>query len=399
MWIRHRSAVGLAAITVAVVGSLYLWKATVDRDASIAGSSMDASGQPAPAWAPPRPKPKSKKVSAEERDQLLSRAQVWRLPAVPLEQVDFSAEPNTTGVLPCRFEVTALGGTSPKFDCHLETGEPVRIKYGKTGEVPAEVATTRLLRTMGFGADRVQYVEKLRCYGCPEEPFSVMKAVEITQAETFYNNLMLSYDEFEEFEWAALERKFDGREVRTENVEGWSMFELDKVDPAKGGAPRAHVDALRLLAVFLAHWDNKTENQRLVCVSADAGDERERCATPFLLLQDVGSTFGPTKTDLDAWEKAPIWENRASCLTSMRELPFSGATFGQARISEEGRRFLADMLIKFSDRQLTDLFTTSRFDDSLGVFRRSSPIADWVRVFKARVREIVEGPPCPPLTS
>ena len=125
--------------------------------------------------------------------------------------------------------------------------------------------------------------------------------------------------------------------------------------------------------MFLAHWDNKADNQRLVCQAPFDPEKGETCAQPFLLLQDVGSTFGPSKVDLDAWKKSPIWEDRATCLTSMQELPYDGATYGEARISEEGRRFLADMLAKLSDRQLTDLFTSSRFDDELGLLRRTLP--------------------------
>jgi hypothetical protein len=135
-----------------------------------------------------------------------------------------------------------------------------------------------------------------------------------------------------------------------------------------------------------------------VCLSQDDWKE-ERCEKPFLLLHDLGSTFGPSKVDLEEWEKAPIWEDRATCLTSMRDLPFNGATFGQARISDEGRRFLGSMLTRLSDRQLTDLFTTSRFDDPLGLFRRSSPVAQWVRVFKDRARQIAAGPACPAPTT
>ena len=37
-------------------------------------------------------------------------------------------------------------------------------------------------------------------------------------------------------------------------------------------------------------------------------------------------------------------------------------------------------------------------DDELGLLRRSSPIADWVLVFKERVRQIADGPPCPSTT-
>jgi hypothetical protein len=225
-----------------------------------------------------------------------------------------------------------------------------------------------------------------------------MKAVELTQAQKIYESLMLEYDEYELFQWAAIERKFEGRAIETERIAGWSLFELEKVDPARGGAPRAHVDALRLLAVFLAHWDNKSENQRLVCLAPADWEKGQHCDKPFLLLQDVGSTFGPSKVDLEAWKEAAIWEDRSTCLTSMRGLPFGGATFGQATISEAGRRFLAELLVRISDRQLTDLFAASRFDDGLGLLRRSSAIADWVRVFKERVRQIAEGPMCPSQT-
>ena len=37
-------------------------------------------------------------------------------------------------------------------------------------------------------------------------------------------------------------------------------------------APRAEVDAFRILAAFLAHWDNKSQNQRLVPISPPEGD-------------------------------------------------------------------------------------------------------------------------------
>lgn len=387
-------------MAVLVVGSLYTWRVFLGHGADIAGSSVEAQSlrSDRPVWQEPIPKPKSKKVSEKERDELLSRGQVWQAAAPPIESIDFAKTGESIPSLNCRFLVTELGGTTPKFDCNLENGELIRVKYGKTGEVPAEVATTRLLRALGFGADSVTYVERLRCYGCPEEPFSVMKAVEITQAEALYKKMMLRYDDYEEFAWAALERRFDGRAIETDNIAGWAMFELDKVNESKGGAPPAHVDALRLFSVFVAHWDNKSDNQRLVCLSQDDWKDGERCQRPFLLLQDVGATFGPSKVDLDAWKKAPIWEDRRRCLTTMRQLPFNGATYGQAVISEHGRRFLADKLVKLSDRQLVDLFTTARFDDAIGLFRRSSAITDWVDAFKERVRQIAEGSPCPSTT-
>lgn len=400
MRVRSRAVLALCGVAVLVMGSLYTWRAFFGQGSRFAEPAVEAQSLRSnrPLWQEPQPRPKAKIIADAERDELLSRAQVWRQPQVPIELVDFDQDSAAQPQIDCRFRVTELGGTTPKFDCHIASGEMIRVKYGKTGEVPSEVASTRLLRALGFGADYVSYVQRLRCYGCPEEPFSVMKAVEIARAEALYKSLMLSYDKYEDFEWAAVERRFEGRAVESQQNVGWAMFELDTVSPAKGGAPRAHVDALRLLAVFIAHWDNKSDNQRLVCLSQHDWGSGERCEQSFLLLQDVGSTFGPSKVDLVGWQQAPIWDDRRTCLTSMRRLPFNGATFDQAVISEEGRRLLADMLVKLTDRQLTDLFTTSRFDDELGLFRRSSPLADWVLTFKARVRQIAEGPPCPPQT-
>jgi hypothetical protein len=397
MNINRRGALALCGLVLIAGAGIYVVGSLLRPiKSSLQGSPAESrsSAAPSPDWQPERAKENKVVVSAQERDALLSVAHIWRPPAIPIERASFAAENEELEEVRCRFKVSELGGTTPKFDCSLENGEQIRVKYGKTGEIPGEVATTRLLRALGFGADHVSFVRRLRCYGCPKEPFTVMKAVELTQAEKLYKSLLLSYDDYEDFEWAATERKFSGRPIETENTSGWAMFELDKVDAKKGGAPRAHVDAVRLLSVFLAHWDNKADNQRLVCESPFNPEKGEHCAQPFLLLQDVGSTFGPSKVDLEAWRKAPIWENRATCMTSMRDMPYHGATYGRARISEVGRRFVADMLSKLSDRQLTDLFTSSRFDDELGLLRRSSPIADWVIVFKERVRQIAEGPPC-----
>jgi hypothetical protein len=330
-------------------------------------------------------------VTDDERAELLQRAQIWRQPETPISRAAFGGD--NLGELSCKFKIDDLGGTTPKFDCELETGEEVRIKYGNGPEALAETAATRLLRALGFGADHVTLVQKLRCYGCPKEPFSVMKAVEITRAEPVFERVV-NYDSHEDFAWVALERKMNARPIQTEKLEGWSFFELDTVQTNRGGAPRAHIDGLRLTAVLLAHWDNKSENQRIVCLSQDWPDD-ESCARPFLLLQDVGATFGPTKMDLDAWEQVPMWEDRASCTVSLRTLPFDGATFGHAVISEAGRQFIGGLLTQLSDDQLTSLFTSARFGEKRGVLMTVTPVAEWVRVFKQKVRAITDGPACP----
>lgn len=90
-----------------------------------------------------------------------------------------------------------------------------------------------------------------------------------------------------------------------------------------------------------------------------------------------------------------MWDDRPACTVSMRTLPFDGATFGQAQVSEAGRRFIADLLGQLSDQQLTDLFTHARVAARRAPFAAASDVSEWVRVFKQKVREVSEGPPCP----
>jgi hypothetical protein len=222
-----------------------------------------------------------------------------------------------------------------------------------------------------------------------------MKALGLAGAQKLYEKVM-DPKEYEDFEWAAVEQKHYGRAIETQEVEGWAFFEIDLIDPKKGGAPRAHVDALRLLAVFLSHWDNKSENQRLVCLSEKDWPEGGKCSRPFAMLQDVGSAWGPRKMDLPEWEKAPLWSDRASCTTSMDHLPYHGATFTPVKITEAGRKHLGGLLSQLSDQQLTDMFTSAKFDRPTGLIVKSAaPISEWVRVFKAKVKQVTDGPSCP----
>ena len=337
----------------------------------------------------------SKNVSAEERLDALTRAQVWRAPSVPVGKARLTASASQPESISCRFQITDLGGTAQKFDCTLENGELIRVKYGRSQEIPSEVAASRLLHALGFGADEVMLVKQVRCYGCPAEPFVTMKAVDLTDSDALYKKFV-NYDHYKDFDWAAVERKHQGRAIGTDEVKGWAFFELDDVDAARGGAPRAHVDALRLLSVFLAHWDNKSENQRLVCLSDNDWPEGGNCRAPLAMLQDVGAAFGPKKVDLDGWTKAPIWANRAQCETSMATLPYEGATFTAVRITEAGRRHLAGLLGQLSDQQIHDLFAGARFDHAEGFLKTgASEISEWVAAFKNKVRAISDGPACP----
>ena len=175
-----------------------------------------------------------------------------------------------------------------------------------------------------------------------------------------------------------MERHFDGLSIEAALTRlGW--FELDPIDPSVG-ANRAERDALRLTAILLAHWDNKAANQRLVCLAPAAPSSRQPCPRPFALINDLGATFGPNKLDLDHWKATPIWADRARCTVSMRQFPYSGSTFPDTVISEEGHG-LCPPMASLTDRQVISLFAGAHF---LGVSRGRE--AETERAWTACVR-------------
>ncbi len=172
----------------------------------------------------------------------------------------------------CRFLRATPTGTSAKFDCVLDGGQIVKIKYGRNPEIHAEVAATRLLRLLGFGADRVESVRRLRCYGCPRFPFFTMRLLSAGFSEGLIGER--GYEGgYTDFEWVALEHNFPAPAIETGTRKGWAWWELED-----STAPAADVDTLRLIAVFLAHWDNKAENQRLVCLDDRPGPDVQHAA-------------------------------------------------------------------------------------------------------------------------
>jgi hypothetical protein len=330
------------------------------------------------------------------RNDALSRAQVLRpasdapLAALGTNPSDMSSFGSDVKVA-CRYQPTEASGTTPKFDCALDSGEIVKVKYGRNPELAAEVAATRLLQAAGFGADRMYLVQNVTCYGCPPNPFRIQQAADLVRGHQLLTSA-IDYSRSHGFAWATVERDFDAPPITANGAKGWAWWELDHVDAARGGASRAELDAFRLMAVFLAHWDNKSENQRLVCLSGES--DGRRCRRPFALIQDAGATFGPHKVDLAGWRAARIWAD-ASCRVSMKDLPHRGGTFGDVSISEGGRRLLASRLSRLTEAHVRDLIAAARFAEFDGSEAEPGEIAEWVDVFMRRVREITERAPCP----
>jgi hypothetical protein len=360
-----------------------------------APASAPANTLPAGQYSP-RPQENKLQWPAHDADRLradaLRRMQVWRAPAVPVREADLSANPpgpdafSREEEVTCRFLLKDSEGLTPKFHCVLKDGEVVKVKYGRRNpEVFAEAAATRLLRALGFGADPVYVVRAVRCVGCPAFPYPRLEILDAIQMDEGRTTV---------FQMATVERRSPGLEIEGSTKEGWGFFELDQVSPRHGGAPRADIDALRLLAVFLAHWDNKPVNQSLVCPSGEETRDPPGCRAPFAVVHDLGKTFGPRGVDLQSWGGGSVWADPTGCRLSMKGMPFDGASFADTTITEAGRRKLAGMLGELSDEQLRALFRGARFPELGTQSSQGKDVEAWIAAFRGRVGQIA-GRSCP----
>jgi hypothetical protein len=347
-------------------------------------------------------------ATPEMRHAAIQRAQVWAPTDVP--SMDLKNGPRGSGAfapnatINCDYLDKKMAGKTPKFACVIPPDDELKVKYGaRNGEVYAEVAAARLFWALGFGAERM-YPVRVVCKGCPQE--------------TLHDT-----------DIASVERKMAGSDLDTRDIKGWAWPELDLVEPAVGGAPRAQRDALKLLATFVQHTDSKAEQQRLICMPKheDGGAEtkaekkeekkelkkeekRERkageektddsaCAETFMMVHDLGQTFGHANilnrqnagsVNLKGWSSAPVWQDPVHCIAYLPES--NSGTLNNPQISEEGRQFLAKLLAQLTDAQLHDLFEVARFPERWDPKKNpenTATVDQWVDAFKKKRDEIV----------
>jgi hypothetical protein len=279
--------------------------------------------------------------------------------------------------------------------------EPVKVKFGADdNEVFAEIVATRLMWALGYLADS-WFPVRVECHNCPENPVSGSGAAGTRM-----------------FDPATLVRKFPGKkmyEVGNEE-QGWSWKELD----ADNGRPTYEKDGLKLLGAFMQHSDNKPPQQRLDCDEVHVDTKTQpfttTCDKSFMLVQDVGATFGgggwfthngSAKMNLSEWDGKKLWNKVGTdsapqeCQAGLRKSLTATDGLSDPMISEEGRRFDAGLMCQLSDRQIEDLFKASRaaampeYHNQDGSFKagvdEASIVRQWVDAFKRKREDLAKG--------
>ena len=328
----------------------------------------------------------AKPVSEPQRLDGLKRARVWK--AVDVEKMDLLNGPGGDGAykageeIPCKYEekdpLKPIGGHSKKFPCWDKAGNRLKVKYGgeKNHEIFGEVAGSRLFWALGFYSDPIWSV-KVMCENCPEDPFVTQDTARAVRT----------------FEPATVQKRLKGEDLQESPDQGWSFEELDLLEESKGASSKAEIDALRLLAAFVNHVDNTTNQQRLLCPEGDA-----KCRQTVAYVTDLGGVFGGStgETSYHRWiKKTSLWKDKKKCVADYKATWTPSAN---PKIGEAGRKFLADLMARLSEGQIRDLFKGARFD-LLGQYEnpirtaegkpRHVSVDDWTKAFLTRRDELL----------
>jgi hypothetical protein len=331
-------------------------------------------------------------IDKAERERLIRKSQVWRPvetatldlyrgpkdpSSIPLDEVSVSGKPLDCEYIPWGPQnVKHTDSKTPKFSCRLSNGEKIKVKYDiNNREVFSEIIGTRLAWATGFLADAV-YAVSLNCKNCPRDPWAAK------DGETGSG---------QRYQLAAVEREVPGKSIKVGDESGFDFKEVDKISESQGGAPRAHVDALKLLATLVYYNDAKPENQRIVC-PLEAITPEGNCSQPYMMIDDMGATFlggggffggSGKKASLKGWSKRALFKDRACTGNVPGD---SNSTLRSPKISEAGRAFLAQQLAELRKNKLADIFRAAHVEQVPG--EGNSPEA-WAAALEEKISEVV----------
>lgn len=274
---------------------------------------------------------------------------------------------------------------------HTPAGKRERLKVKYTSdedenpEVYGEVLGTRLMWALGFGSDHMYPIENLHCFGCTEDPFSDRRVDSTTLKKPRH------------FQRTAIEVKLPGKEIKFRNPksEGWRFEDLMDhlpTEPTRRQEALKYRDALRLLSIMIHHMDNKNENQRVVC--PPDGVAKDKCVKPAIFfIHDIGASFGVKddwgKVDYDRWIRDSIWKDPSKCIAQLNHPQLPDDTVHNAKISEEGRKFLSDLLKAFAGGEKGKTRVRTLFLAASMEKRKSSATVEmWTEAFLKKVEEI-----------
>src|SRR5215213_3127395 len=280
-------------------------------------------------------------------------------------------------------------GTTPKFHCSIpgvtdDNGDLIRYKVKphfkgqsldkRNGEIYGEFLSSRFSKALGFFADD-EWVADVNCPDCQK---SLTKSFQGAS--------------FSPFQPAAGVELPLGRgiDVNCNNKDSGALPDT-LTNLLHNSAARAEIDAFKLWLAFIDHGDTKTDNHKFACLNSKKNGNNTRTCVPgeaIFYVADMGSTFGfssssEKKARLDGWRsKNPLEVKGGACTTTAKSV-------GDPRISEGGRKLLADNLQRLLDAEQQNKMITGVFAASRNA-ERDRPPAEWAAEFVRKARMIID---------
>jgi len=279
-------------------------------------------------------------------------------------------------------------GTTPKFFCSVpgvtdDAGTLIRYKIKphfkgqapnkRNGEVYGEFLSSRFSQALGFFADD-EWVADVTCPDCEK---SLTRSFQGTKWSPFQPA-------------AGIELPLGrGIDVDCNGKDTAPLGEtLKKLQ--QGGAPRAEIDAFKLWLAFIDHGDTKTDNHKFACLKSNKNGNTRMCepGEAVFYVSDMGSTFGYSKASenkarLEVWRKKdPIKVSGGTCKANAKSV-------GDTKISEAGRKLLADNLQRLLDGETQNQTITRVFAASRNA-ERDRPPSEWAAEFVRKAKLIID---------
>ncbi len=299
-------------------------------------------------------KPKSESEKKEEDDPNAGRAVLWTEPT-DIENLDLFKGPGDAPDPADKFTFIRRdpGGTSEKIIVEDSKGRKWKVKFGP--EARPETAATRLVWAAGYHVDQTFFVKRTHIEG--RGGFDIWDV--------------------------RFERNDDG----FKNLAPWS-WRTNKF------AGTRELNGLKTLMALISNWDIKDENNKIVRPNKESGLDRN---LRIYYVGDLGGTLGATGNGL---RKIPGFSNLPAGSkgkpAAFAAQPFiTGVANGEVvfnykgknpealkGISVEHARWMGNLMGRLSDKQLSDAFRASGFNES--------ETATYVSALRKRIRQLQE---------
>lgn len=352
---------------------------------------------------------KTIEVKKSNRQNLLKTMDIWN--PVDTENLDLFKGPTSHyefgETIYCTFKEPEEGdfgsGLNQKFYCiDKTTNEELKVKYDiRNAEVYGEIAFSRLMYALGFNHDNY-YSVRVECDNCPKDPWDYIQGYKPPSRRGENKPDPEGERGYYTFLPALVEVKTDGNKIENVEDQGVSWEEFNDYEGLTLEQKTIR-DAFVLLMAFTHHADSKPDQQRLSCEKSATTktDGKYICEKAKFLVHDGGWSFGAgvepsinsmrAKMNRKFWTHYPVFKNKSTCKIGVRKL--LNSEFENKEISENGRKFLADLLSRLSRKQIKDIFRASRVDLRDQVLYKESPeesLNKWADAFEKRRKEITD---------